>query len=206
MCPTGLSAGILLQPFPWDFPKRVPGGALDACPPERGGKNPKTLDAADAGDDPIGQRRGRRRHRQQRRRFRVIFLAIHTGGAAYGKLRVVALSVSSPQNYHCFRVLEYILPQQVISLCAGFSQSAIPKAEVAECVQAGCDSQSIRRQLAFIAVLAADWKLCVRTRCHVEAPITKRMKCPIRAGIVRSNAFGHGKNCRLQLDDVADAE
>lgn len=156
MCPTGLSAGILLQLSPWGFPSGVPEELSLTAPSRRGGKIPETLDAADAGDDPKGQRRGRRRHRQQRRRFRVIFLATHTGGAAYGKLRVVALSVSSPQNCLCFRVLVYILQQQVILLCAGFSQPAIPKAEVTECVQAGSDAKRIRRQLALVAVLAAD--------------------------------------------------
>ena len=145
VCPTGLSAGILLQLSPWGFPRRVPEELSLTAPSRRGGKISETLDAADAGDVPKGQRRGRRRHRQQRRKFRVIFLATHTGSAAYGKLRVVALSVSSPQNCFCFRVLEYILPQQVKLICAGLCQAVITKAEVTECVHACGNPQSIGR-------------------------------------------------------------
>lgn len=135
------------------------------------------------------------------------------GGAGVAQAReppsftpFAAFSVGGLQNCFCFWMLKQVFPQQVILLCASLCQSVITKAEVTVGVQAGCDSQSIRRQLALVAVLAADGELCIKTRGHIKAAVSERMKRPICTGILRGYAFGHRENCRFQLDDVADAE
>ena len=103
-------------------------------------------------------------------------------------------------------MLEHELPQQVIVLSAGLCKAAIAKAEVAESVHRCGNAQCIGRQLAFETVFAADGELCVKTGCHVEAPIAELMKLPVAARVLRCNSLGHGENRRLQFDDVTDAE
>lgn len=53
-------------------------------------------------------------------------------------------SVGGLQNCPRFRMLKHELPQQVVLLSAGFSQSAIPKAQVAVRIQAGRNAQAVR--------------------------------------------------------------
>ena len=117
-----------------------------------------------------------------------------------------AFSIDGAQNCLRFRMLKQILPQQVIVPSAGFCQSAITKAQVAECIHAGSDAQSVGRQPSVVAVLATDGKHGVVARAHIEASVSQRVKCPVRAGIFRGDTFGHRENGRLQLGDVADSE
>ena len=89
-------------------------------------------------------------------------------------------SVGGPQNCFCLRVLKDIFTQQVILLCAGFSQSGIPKAEVAVRIQANRDAQGVWRQLALEAILTNDVKQGLDAWRKKEAAVAKLVEGPIR--------------------------
>ena len=97
-------------------------------------------------------------------------------------------------------------PQQVVLLGTGLRYPIPPKRKLTEGVQADSDAKCIRRQLALVAVLAGDGKLCVEAWRHVEATVAKRVERPVGPGIIRRNAFGHRENRRLQLEHVLDSE
>ena len=103
-------------------------------------------------------------------------------------------------------MLEHELPQQVIVICAGFSQPALTKADMTKRIEAGRDAQRVRRQLAFKAILTADIKLGVMPWGHVKTAVPELMKLPVAACVLRCKSLGHGEDGRLQFDDVTDAE
>ena len=82
-----------------------------------------------------------------------------------------SFSVRGAQNCFRFRVLEYVLAQQVVLLCASFSQTTITKAEMTKSIEAGRDAQRVRRQLAFEAILTSDINLGVMPWCHIKATV-----------------------------------
>jgi hypothetical protein len=108
-------------------------------------------------------------------------------------------SVGRPQNGPDLGMLEHVLPQPVVMTGAHPCESPIAEGHVTVSVQAGGDTQGVRRQVTLEHVVAGDVKDIVSRRCHVEAAVAERVEIPVTTFVVLRHPLRDAVNDRLEL-------
>lgn len=94
-------------------------------------------------------------------------------------------SVDRSENALRFRVIQHVLPQPVVLLCACLGKPGnIAKRQMAVGVEAYGDSQGIGGQIACIAIVTDHLEIVVCIRCHIEATIAQGVELPVTTVVI----------------------